>query len=77
MYGDHTLHLTIEEIRNSIRRAREINNPAIAKQTEAVAPDKLIEQWLPEMNDPEVSQVNDNKALVKEVLELLQGENLP
>jgi len=29
------------------------------------------------MNDPEVSQVNDNKALVKEVLELLQGENLP
>ena len=77
MYGDHTLHLTIEEIRNSIRRAREINNLAIAKQTEAVAPDKLIEQWLPEMNDPEVSQVNDNKALVKEVLELLQGENLP
>jgi len=46
------MNFTIEDIRNSIRRAREINNLVIAKQTEeAFAPDKLIEQWLPEMND--------------------------
>jgi len=70
------MNLTIEEIRNSIRRAREINNLAIAKQTEAFAPDKLSEQWLPEMNDPKASHVNDNKAYVKEVLEFLQEENL-
>ena len=70
-------NLTIEEIRNSIRRAGEINNLAIAKQTEeAFAPDKLVEQWLPEMNDPEASQVNDNKACVNEILEFLQEENL-
>jgi len=72
------MNLTIEEIRNSVRRAREINNLAIAKQTEeAFAPDKLIERWLPETNDPEASHVNDNKAHVKEVLEFLQEENLP
>ena len=71
------MNLTIEEIRNSIRRAREINNLAIAKQTEeAFAPEKLTEQWLPEMNDPEASHVNDNRAYVNEVLEFLQEENL-
>jgi len=72
------MNLTVEEIRNSIGRARKINNLAIAKQTEeAFASDKLIEQWLPETNDPEASHVNDNKALVEEVLELLKEENLP
>ena len=72
------MNLTVEEIRNGIGRARKINNLAIAKQTEeAFAPDKLIEQWLPETNDPEASQVNDNKALVEEVLELLKEENPP
>jgi len=72
------MNLTVEEIRNSIARARKINNLAIAKQTEeAFASDKLIEQWLPETNDPEASQVNDNKALVEEVLELLKEENPP
>jgi len=70
------MNLTIEEIRNSIRRAQEINNLAIAKQTEAFGPDKLIEQWLPETNDPQTFHVNDNKAHVKEVWELLQ-ESIP
>jgi len=71
------VNLTIEEIRNSIRRAREINNRAIAKQTEEIfANDKLIEQWLPETNDPEASHVNDNKAYVNEILQFLQEENL-
>ena len=66
-------NLAVEEIRDNIRRAREINNLAIAKQTEeAFAPDKSIERWLPEMNNPEASHVNDNKAYVKEVLEFLQ-----
>ena len=45
------MNLTIEEIRNSIRRAQEINNLAIAKQTEeAFAPDKLLnngyQKWM-------------------------------
>ena len=72
------INLTIEEIRNSTGRAWEINYLATAKQMEEeLAPDKLIEKWLPEVNDPEVSHMNDNKAFVKEVLELLQGENLP
>ena len=49
-------NLTVEEIRDSIRRAREINNLATAKQTEETfASDKLSEQWLPETNEPEAS----------------------
>ena len=57
------MNLTIEEIRNSIRRAREINNLAITKRTEETfALDKLIEHWLPEMNDTEASHMNDNNA---------------
>ena len=57
------INLTIEKTRNSIRQAREINNLAITKQTEETfAPDKLIEHWLPEMNDTEASHMNDNNA---------------
>jgi len=66
-------NLTVEEIKNSTRRAWEINNPAVAKQTEETfASDKLSGQWLPETNESEASHMNDNKDYVQEILEFLQ-----
>jgi len=66
------MNLTVQEIKDSVTRAQEINYLTTLKQAYDDLPvlDTLIEPWLPEVKEPELPQAIDLEALN----ELLTGE---